>query len=423
MNNLNDYLLRLEMRALPLVTNSKQWLISIFIFFVLFSVNIFFEYLSYTKLKSSPIFQTNAQVINIYFKKDYNVLKLKSEDFEFFTSVSKDIDFQKLDYVSISLITTQISFYNYLKNFYANSFNLYKLNKNSLKKDINNFIYSQHTNQNISEIFSAIFLAVPTNTYLRDVFSVYSISHLIAISGFHLAVLSAVIYFMLYYPYSFIHKRFFPYRNIRYDLVLFSIIILFFYLLFTNLVPSLLRAFVMMCFGLFLLRSNLKLISFETLFLTLLLVIALFPKYMFAISFWFSIIGVFYIFLFIKYFQNQNKIWMLLFFNFWIFFSFNPIVHYFFGVTSWIQLLSPFTTMIFTIFYPLELFLHMIGVGNLLDSFLIDFINIKYQTKDIMTPFWFFMVYVFISFFSIWSKKAFIVLNILLVGFNIYLYV
>ena len=113
---------------------------------------------------------------------------------------------------------------------------------------------------------------------------------------------------------------------------------------------------------------------------------------------------------------------MILFFNFWIFAAFNPIVHYFFGVTSWVQLLSPFTTILFTFFYPIELFLHIFGIGSLLDSYLIDFINIDYETTDKMTPYLFFLFYILVSFLSIWSKKAFFILNILIISFNIYLY-
>ena len=41
---------------------------------------------------------------------------------------------------------------------------------------------------------------------------------------------------------------------------------------------------------------------------------------------------------------------------------------------------------------------------------------------EVVTPFWFFAIYVVSSILSIFNKKAFFVLNFLLVGFNIYLY-
>ena len=123
--------------------------------------------------------------------------------------------------------------------------------------------------------------------------------------------------------------------------------ILFYYLLLTDIVPSLLRAFVLFCLGLYLLRSNIKIISYITLFYTFLIVVALFPQYIFNIGFWFSIFAVFYIYLFIQYFKDGNKILLYIFFNIWMFLIFNPIVHYFFAQTA----LEQFYSIPITIFF------------------------------------------------------------------------
>ncbi|ADG93542.1 ComEC/Rec2-related protein [Arcobacter nitrofigilis DSM 7299] len=410
------------MQKLNLINDKKELFVFSFLLLLTFFITLSFQYNNYKNLITNSIYKLEAQVINKYEKEDFNIYKLQASDFSFFTSVSKELDLKRLDYIDISILTSQISFLEYLKGFYVKSFNIFKKQKNSIKKDLKEKIESQHTNKNISEIYEAIFLGLPTNSKLRDIFAVYSISHLIAISGFHLGVLSFILYFIFYYPYNFFHNKYFPYRNRRFDILCMVMIFLFSYLIFTNLMPSLLRAFIMMFFGIFLLRANIKLISFETLLLTLLFIIVLFPKYLFSISLWFSIIGVFYIFLFIKYFQNFNKVFLFLFFNIWIFASFNPIVHYFFGVTSWVQLFSPLITIVFTIFYPLELFLHLIGYGNLLDSFLTIATNIKFHSFEVITPLWFFITYILISLLAIIRKEAFVVLNILLVGFNLYLY-
>ena len=410
------------MEKLNFINNKKE----LFFFFIILISTLFFtllyQYNNYKNFITDPIYKLEAQVINKYEKDDFDIYKFQGKDFTFFSSTPKGLKLEKLDFVDISMLTAKVSFLEYLKGFYAKSFNIFKLDRSSIKKDLSENIKSQHTNKNISEIFEAIFLAIPTNSKLRDIFAVYSISHLIAISGFHLGVLSFIIYSVLYYPYNFFHNRYFPYRNKRFDLLLVVLVVLFVYVLFTNLVPSLLRAFVMMLLGIFILRANIKLISFETLLFTLLFILVLFPKYIFSISLWFSIIGVFYIFLFIKYFQGLNKIFLFLFFNIWIFASFNPIVHYFFGVTSWIQLFSPLITIVFTIFYPLELFLHLFGYGDLLDTFLNYAITLRFETYDILTPFWFFILYVLVSLFSIFSKYSFILLNILLLLFTLYLY-
>ena len=411
------------MNKLNLINTKNEFvLFSTFLFLILF-VTLFFHYKNYSDFKSETLFRTDAQVLNKYEKDDFYIYKLQSDYFTFFTSTSKEFVFEKLDFVNLSILTQNITFLEFLKGFYAKSLNIFKLEKSSLKKDLIQKIKSQHKDENISEIYEAIFLAIPTNTVLRDIFAIYSISHLIAISGFHLGVLSFIIYSISYYPYNFFHNRYFPYRNKKLDILWFTLFFLFLYLILTNLVPSLLRAFVMMVLGIFILRANIKLLSFETLLLTLISIIVIFPTYIFSISLWFSVIGVFYIFLFIKYFQNLNKVFLFLFFNIWIFASFNPIVHYFFGITSWIQLFSPIITIVFTIFYPLELFLHLIGYGEFLDTFLKYAIDLKFETFEIFTPLWFFISYIIISFLSIFFKYAFILLNILLLGFNLYLYI
>lgn len=411
------------MNSLTLVKTKKEYFSLFIVLAIIFLLNLFYNYIKYLDFKKDALFTTKAELVNIYPKEKYKIFKFKNDNITFFTSSNNEIYLEKLDYVEISLLTNNISFLDYLKGFYGKSFNIFFLENNSIKKKLSDKISSQHTNKDISEIYEAIFLAIPTNTNLRDIFAIYSISHLIAISGFHLSVLSALIYFIVYQPYSYFHNRYFPFRNKKFDILLFTLLVLFVYLIFTDLVPSLLRAFIMLCMGIYFLRCNIKVLSFETLLFTLVLIVAFFPKYLFSISLWFSIIGVFYIFLFIKYFKNGNKIVLILFFNFWIFASFNPIVHYFFGVTSWVQLLSPFITLVFTVFYPLSLFLHTIGYGYLLDELLLSFINQNFAVYDIITPLWFFILYCIVSLLSIFSKSFFVLLNILLLLFNIYLYI
>lgn len=410
------------MNYLPLFKNRKEYL-TFFLFLTLILLfNLLYQYKEFSEFKNSLLYTTKAQVINKYGKDDYDIYKFETDNFSFFSSINKDLNLKKLDLVEISIITKDIDFISYLKNFYAKTFNIFLIESDSIKKSLANNISSQHINNDLAEIYQAIFLAIPTNSSLRDVFAIYSISHLIAISGFHLAVLSFILYVIFYYPYNIFHNRYFPFRNKKFDILLISFSFLFIYLIFTNLVPSLLRAFIMMCMGLFLLRSNIKIVSFETLLFTLLFIVVLFPKYTFSLSMWFSIIGVFYIFLFIKYFKGGNKIMLALFFNFWIFASFNPIVHYFFGVTSYIQLFSPIITLFFTIFYPLELFLHFIGYGDLLDSFLEFAIGLEFKTYEVLTPLWFFIIYIFVSLVSTINKYLFYLLNLLLLFFNFYLY-
>lgn len=411
------------MNSLQLISSKKELLFLLSLLLSIFAFNIIHEYFKFKDFTSEELYSGNFQIMNIYKKEDFFVLKLENDQVSFFTSINKESSLEKLEYINIAIITSKIDFVSYLKGFYAKSI-YYDLlaSKESFKASLFKSINKEHDILKLQELFSALFLAIPISKENREIYTNFGISHLIAISGFHLGILSFIVYSLLYYPYSYFHQKYFLYRNKKFDILLITIFILLFYLLLTNLVPSLLRSFIMFVLGIYFLRSNIKLFSFETLALTLLLIIALFPKYLFSISLWFSIIGVFYIFLYMHYFKNLPKVFAFLFFNFWIFLVFNPIVHFFFYNTSYEQLLSPFITLFFTLFYPIELFLHFIGYGNLFDEYILYFLEYKMEIFEIITPLWFFIIYIIISLSSIFFMKAFIVLNFLLVLFNIYLY-
>ncbi|MCT7497234.1 ComEC/Rec2 family competence protein [Aliarcobacter cryaerophilus] len=396
---------------------------TLFLLFV-FMINILFNYLSYKELKKEYIFETKAEVLNIYPKEKFDVIKLKGDGFEFFASFSKDENIKKLDFLNVVFDTRNITFYTYLKGFFTKILYFERGEKNnSVKEKIIKNIEENHDDFMIRELFNALFLAIPVTSELRDIITAYGIAHVVALSGFHIVVLSFVIYWALYYPYSFLQNRYFPYRNRRFDILIITMAILFYYLLLTDIVPSLLRAFVLFSLGLYLLRSNIKVISYLTLFYTFLIVIALFPQYIFNIGFWFSIFAVFYIYLFIQYFKNGNKILLYIFFNIWIFLIFNPIVHFFFAQTAIEQFYSIPITIFFTIFYPLEIVAHIFNISSYFDDYLKIFLENKIYVYEVFTPLYFFILYILFSFFSIWSKKSFFILNILMIGFNFYLYI
>ena len=386
-------------------------------------INISIEYSKYQELIDDEVYETKVKVLNIYPKKDYNILRLSAPNFDFFTNIDKSESVEKLDILNILILSKNISFLDYLKGFYAKSIIFKKIEKqSSFKDEIIKKIDSNHEDNITKELFQALFLAIPISKELRDICTNYGISHLIALSGFHLGVLSFVIYWIFYFPYTYLHKKYFLYRNKKYDLLLISISFLFFYLILTNVVPSLLRAFVMFVFAIFLLRYNIKLFSYTTLFIVFLIVISLFPKYFFSLGFWFSIIAVFYIFLFLQYFSKLNKYLQIVLFNLWMFLIFNPIVHFYFPQTSYEQFLSPLITILFTFFYPFEIFAHIFDFAIYFDGFIKKFLYWDMYVYNVETPFYFFIVYLMFSLASIFYKKAFWVLNILMIIFNLYLY-
>jgi len=418
--------MKYETVSLDFLSNKKEWSLFICILLAVFILNLGGSYVKYHSFKKEELFKTVGQVLSIYKKENYDVLKIKTKEITFFTSVSKDRNIHKMNTIDLVILTQDIDFVSYIRGFYTRSFNVYPKDKNeniNIKTKLYHKIILQHENKQIAELFNAIFFAIPLSSEVRDFCAVLGISHLIAISGFHLGIMILVLYWFFSYPYSYLHKRYFPFRNKKFDVLLICSVILFFYLLFTNIVPSLLRAFVMFIFGLYLLRHNIKVLSYETLCIITLVIIAIFPNYAFSLSLWFSLIAVFYIFLFLQYFNKLPKVGQFLLFNVWIYLVMNPISHYYFGTTSILQLFSPLLTMGFTIFYPLEFILHLFGYGFVLDGLIENALSLERNSYLIFTPAIFFYIYLGLSFFSIWFKKIFVLLNMALVTFTGYLYI
>lgn len=406
------------------IKNINKYSIAVFVLIMIFLVNLSIEYSKYLDLTYEEIFETKAEVINIYQKTNHDILRVKADNFEFFTNISKEEGLKKTDLLNITFISKNLSFLDYLKGFYAMTLYFDFLPKEENFKDkIIKKIEQNHTEPLIKELFLAMFLATPISVELRNICTNYAITHLIALSGFHLVAITFLIYWSLYFPYSYFHTRFFPYRNKKYDLLMVSMLFLFYYLILTNIVPSLLRAFVMSVLGIFLLRSNIKIVSFETLSFASLISLSLFPNFLFSIGFWFSVIAVLYIFLFLKYFQNLNKYLQILFFNIWMFLVFNPIIHYFFPQTAYEQFISIILSIFFAPFFIFEVFAHIFDFAIFFDDYINTFLNYEIASFDFKTNLYFFLFYVFVSFLSIFYRYAFYLLNLSFVAFNILLYI
>ncbi len=406
------------------IKNYSKRIVSIILLILIFLINLSIEYSKYLDFIDEEIYETKVEVLNIYEKPTNNILRLKAQDFDFFVNINKSEEIEKSDMLNMAIISLNISFWDYLKGFYTTIIYFDKIEKTP--KFINKIIEkinSNHEDEMIKELFQTLFLGTTISKELRDICTNYGISHVIALSGFHLAVLSFTIYWVLYFPYSFFHQRYFSYRNKKYDLILISLVFLFYYLILTDIIPSLLRAFVMLVLTIYFLRSNIKIVSYINLFYTFLIVIALFPKFLFSLGFWFSIIAVFYIFLFIQYFKNLNKYFQIIFFNVWMFLVFNPIVHFYFPQTTYEQFLSIIINILFAIFYVFEIIAHIFGFAIYFDGFIKEFLSYEMSVFIVKTPFYFLLIFMIFSFASVFNKKAFWSLNILVAAFNLYLYI
>jgi len=402
----------LIMESLPLFTNKKEMVLASFVLVFLSIFSLGFQYFKYKNLTSQLLHVTDAKVLNHYEKhksngRAYDVFKLKSDEgYTFYTVAWKKKDIQIGSLVRVKFKTNKISFYKYLKNFFA--INIFIKQKDNIKNDIfskaKGYIKSQHKTQDLKEIFSALFFATHIQKSTRGKIQKLGISHLVAISGLHLGMISAILYFLLGIFYRFFQDRYFPYRNSKADLAFAVFAILFYYLYLIGFYASFLRSFVLSLFGFFLFSKNIKIISFVTLLLSIIFILILFPRLIFSISFWFSVSGVFYIFLFLKHFSKMPKYLIFVILNFWVYVMMMPIVHFIFKVFTPLQLFSPLLSMLFVVFYPLELALHVVGFGGIFDGYLLDLLNLQTTAYEITTPLWFLVVYISVSILGIFNK-------------------
>ena len=385
---------------------------------LLIGAQLLFAHHQYQNFLSEKKQLLNARVITQYPKKDYIVLKLKSSDLTFYTTTREKIkDLSGYDVqMLLFLDSVDISFIDYITTFYAPS---YILKAYSSDAPAAKFIQNQHPNSaSFSEFYEAIFLAKPLSKQLRDIVASLGVSHLIALSGFHLGILSAILYFLMRPPYRFVQTRFFPYRHELFDLGLVVAVVLGIYLFITDFPPSLTRAYAMLVFGWVFVLLGVSILTYSFLFFVVTVLAVLDPSLLFSLSFFFSVSGVFYIYLLLDWLKTDSKILTTLAITVWVFIVMLPITHYFFDVTSLYQLLSLPLTILFTFFYPLALLLHSMGMGQLLQFPLPQ----NLPTYAISTPTWLYYAYITLSLLAI-NDRFKPLLLIVAVGFSIYLFV
>ncbi len=393
-------------------------------------LRLFFEYQSYQNFISKPFYYTHAKVIDSYEKskngKRYQVLKLRSDEgFTFYTTSHRKESFEH-NYLRLKLLPNEgISFEDYLGTFYVNSrIKGQEIVPPTFKDTLLEKVASQHQENALQSFYNAIFFATPLQKELREKISMLGVSHLVALSGFHLGILWGLVYGLLLLLYKPVQQQFFPYRHALFDVGLVAMVFLGTYLWFVDFPPSLVRSYAMVLVGWIFLLLGIELLSFTFLTTIGLTLIALFPSLLVSLSFQLSIAGVFYIFLLLKYTKEFNK-WVitLLFIPFGIFILMLPVVHYFFGVTSAYQLLSPLLSLLFVPFYPLVMVLHLFGIGDVLDSVLLWLYSLPKESTENLLPLWVSGLYIALSVAAIWSIKLFYSLLAVALSYGIYLFV
>lgn len=420
-------MVQLEKPKLFPETKTFVWVMAALVAVIL--VRLFVEYRSYQNFISKPFYYTHAEVLTSYEKskgnKRYQVLKLRSDEgLTFYTTSYKKESFAD-NRLRIQLFPSdQITFYGYLGTFYVKS----RIKKQELlpptfKDTLLEKVASQHQKTSLQSFYNAIFFATPLEQELRQKISMLGVSHLVALSGFHLGILWGLVYGVLLLLYRPFQQRFFPYRHALFDVGLVAVVFLGVYLWFVDFPPSLVRSYAMVLVGWMVLLLGMQLLSFTFLTTIMTMLIALFPSLLVSLSFWLSVAGVFYIFLLLQYAKECNK-WIisLLFIPFGIFILMLPVVHAVFGMTSGYQLLSPVLSLLFIPFYPLAMVLHLIGFGGVFDTALSGLFSLPEEGGEKLLPLWAMLGYIGLSLGAIWSRKLFFVLIGLAVGYSVYLF-
>ncbi len=399
----------------PLFKNRKEFILVALLLISIIIVRLSFEYKRFLHIKSLPTYYTEAQVLNIYdgrgYKKGSYLLKLHSTDgLDFYIYTNREPP-KRFDWVRVKLkLKKNTTLYDYLRGFFAYGEVVEHVEDGfDAKAYLRELINRQHNGyDNVKTFYHAIFLADPLDRELREKISLLGVSHLVAISGFHLGILWLLIFGALFIPYRYFQAKYFPWRYRNIDLGLIVLLILAIFTLFVGAPPALIRSYVMLLIGWFILILGLELLSFKFLAFAVLVILVVAPKLIASLGFLLSFTGVFYIFLVIKWLGDKSPWFItLIAIPVGIFLLMFPIGHYFFNNTSIWQLMSPPLSIIFIIFYPIVAILHLIGLGGSFDSLLLWLFNLPTTSVKIDMPNYLIIPYILLSIWAIFSKKAF----------------
>ncbi|GAA9347451.1 ComEC/Rec2 family competence protein [Helicobacter pylori] len=415
--------------AFELLTTPKEYLVCGVFLSLLLAINLYLEYLNYQKIDFSKPTSLNAQILLQYPKtkdqKTYFVLKLQSKGMIFYSTIKEPLKNLQYRYAQFFGKIKPCSFLESLKSCFFQTYSFSLTRKQDFKSHVRRFIDSAHSSALVGNLYRALFIGDSLNKDLRDRANALGINHLLAISGFHLGILSASVYFLFSLFYTPLQKRYFPYRNAFYDIGVLVWVFLLGYLLLLDFLPSFFRAFLMGLLGFLACFFGVRLLSFKLLILACCIAIALLPKLLFSVGFLLSVCGVWYIFLFLKHTQAFFKTSSFLVRSFQVislsalvFLNMLIIVHAFFPMFSPYQLFGIPLGLIFIVFFPLSLLLHAVGLGSLLDSILNMPLTIP--TISVFSPLWLLGTHLFLTILSARFFKVYLSMNVLSAGFFLY---
>ncbi|MGB6019564.1 MAG: ComEC/Rec2 family competence protein [Sulfurimonadaceae bacterium] len=406
----------------PSLLIGREYLYFFLLSFTLLFFSLSIEFYHYTKLTQFDDAVIEVDVLKHYTKSNegrrYEVLKLQTGEGATFYITSKSPLKELVGYkTKVWVKTKYISFFEYIKGF-ATKGGVISISRS--KADIfklGDTLKTLHIEQEVSQIYGALFFALPLSRSLQERFSMLGVSHLLAISGFHLGVLSFILFALLRLPFTQVQKHFFPYRHRNRDLFFVVALVLGGYLVFLGDVASLLRAYVMLLVGYVLHDRGMKIVSMQTLFMTLVLLLSLWPRLFFSMGFWLSLSGVYFIFLYLRYFSELSKYISFVAVPAWVYLMMTPIALILFGNYSLYHPLSIIWSILFTLFYPLALLMHLVGYGDTIDGVLHLFLGSELDGEHFTLASFWLIPYGLLALGALYTKKVLYLL--LLVAFGV----
>lgn len=383
----------MKIDPIALFSNAKEIAAFSTILFLIFFASLGREYYQYKNLTRFDDARLDVTVLKHYHKskegRSYAVMKVRtSAGATFYMSGSKALrPLQGYD-VSVWIRTDKISFKNYLLGFYAPGYVRSMAPHKQLKYRVADAVMRQHHDADAATLFAALLTASALNRALQQHLGELGISHLLAISGFHIGLLGLLLFAIFKYPYGFLHDRYFPWRSAHSDLFVLAALPLAGYVLFLGMTPSVLRAYAMLLVGFLLYTRGIKVLSQQTLLIAAGVLIALWPRLLFSAGFWLSVAGVLYIVLFVQRFQGRGKAIVFVGLHFWVYLMMLPITLSLFGTFSTLHPLSVLWTMAFVLFYPLTLLLHLLGYGGLMDPIVKWILNLPLHSTQLSFGTW-----------------------------------
>ncbi|MCE3047559.1 ComEC/Rec2 family competence protein [Helicobacter kayseriensis] len=396
--------------------SKKEWFITLGVIGIVFVAMLGWRFWNFQEYISQEKQKIQARVLNQYFKNDKWVLKLKAQNGMILYATSRE-DLKNLQNRDISMFgkPASCSFIQSLQSCFFVVFSFDLLPKD-WRYGFYDFVSSQHQDPIFSQLYQALFFASALPKEWRDFASDLKISHLLAISGLHLGILAFLFYCVVSPIYRFFQARYFTYRNRFFDVGILLHLFLFGYLVLLDFPPSFVRAYVMSLMGYLFLLYYFHLVNFSFLALCAMVILALFPHFVFSLGFWFSVLGVFYIFLFFRHcsFGWICNLWLkrfviLCLLNLVLFFHMLIWTHLFFPSFSLDSWLAIPLSILFAPWFVSALCLHLLGWGGVWDQFLQMCLQFSSLKISVSTPLWLAIMYGSLSFGAIWSKRVYFV--------------